>query len=135
MCIRDRSTQSTGDEFEMAPKTTAPATKASTNGGINWKRQGIILMFSIAVAVYMVGRGAYDSKGVGRNAAPVSITTNLKTEIERTINMRAYELVDGVNNKGDAKLIVVKNTAKPPIVAAEFIYLSLIHISEPTRPY
>merc|ERR1711907_449472 len=107
--------------FVMAPAKHGPQQPAKQ--GINWKRQGIIFLISLAIAIYMVARTGPESKGPGgRNAAPVSATTNLQQEITRIINMRAYEIVHGVNHKEDPKFIIVKNTAKPPEVAAEFIY-------------
>eukprot|EP00658_Telonema_sp_P-2_P016619 TRINITY_DN1644_c0_g1_i3.p2 TRINITY_DN1644_c0_g1~~TRINITY_DN1644_c0_g1_i3.p2 ORF type:complete len:169 (+),score=31.15 TRINITY_DN1644_c0_g1_i3:136-642(+) len=117
---RQVSTQSTGENPLIRMPKADPEPKSAAGGGINWKRQGIILAISIGIAFYMVGRTP--NTGPGKNGAPVETTEALRKEVQKTINMRMYEVVEGQNQRGDPKFLVVKNTENPPIVAAEFIY-------------
>eukprot|EP00658_Telonema_sp_P-2_P016620 TRINITY_DN1644_c0_g1_i4.p2 TRINITY_DN1644_c0_g1~~TRINITY_DN1644_c0_g1_i4.p2 ORF type:complete len:108 (+),score=17.20 TRINITY_DN1644_c0_g1_i4:136-459(+) len=53
---RQVSTQSTGENPLIRMPKADPEPKSAAGGGINWKRQGIILAISIGIAFYMVGR-------------------------------------------------------------------------------
>merc|ERR1711907_109654 len=110
-----------GECREMA-KTEGPSPRPPQKPGINWQRQGIILLVSCGIALFMVTRQIDLSTGLPYKAAPSSATEALKKGITASIDMRQYEIVEGTNHVGKHKFLIISNTKRPPTVAAEFMY-------------